>query len=104
MTEDEAKTKWCPMVRMGEGASTDNRNCEQGVISKDPGKGVQWNCCVASACMIWRWDEYGVEYLARDDQLIETGTGGTSPWKQTGIPASGHCGLGGKPWQQSRQS
>lgn len=38
MTEDEAKTKWCPKA----GENRFNRQDEQ---------------CLASACAVWRWSE-----------------------------------------------
>lgn len=37
MTEDEAKTKWCPFVRTGLTAG---------------------RYCIVSGCMMWRWDTY----------------------------------------------
>lgn len=50
MTEEEAKTKWCPFARQdtrggvtsygGEGSSTYPVKC----------------MCIASACMAWRWE------------------------------------------------
>jgi hypothetical protein len=80
MTEDEAKTKWCPMVRHeGEEHGSFNR----GGIS-DPinsfGIAKGYGCgCIASGCMIWRED------LTREEA-------------QNGYQAkSGHCGLGGLP-------
>lgn len=51
MTENEAKTKWCPFARYvshaGEGI---NRwvSAEDTNLSPDPAK------CIASACMAWR--------------------------------------------------
>lgn len=40
MTEDEAKTKWCPFARVVDSArGTD-------------GEGAR---CIGSACMAWRW-------------------------------------------------
>ena len=49
MTEDEAKKKWCPMVRdgiepMGNTAGDENRIPD-------------WSLCIASDCMMWRWSE-----------------------------------------------
>lgn len=49
MTEDEAKTKWCPLVR----ASMTN--------PQDPNHGHVLNygrattACIGSDCMAWRW-------------------------------------------------
>lgn len=44
MTEAEAKKKWCPFTRIAEGDTTINRGY------------VDLTCCIASACMAWRWD------------------------------------------------
>jgi len=80
MTEEEAKTKWCPMARLVAGQETD----EYGVTLV-PDNQVSFNrmaytketklpagaYCVASDCMMWRWYNDG----GRDQ---------------------GYCGLGGK--------
>ena len=70
MTEDQAKTKWCPMTRFKMDEVAVNRH------NGTPGKiDVQFNPpyarCIASECMMWRW------------------------WQ---IEANnGYCGLAGKP-------
>jgi hypothetical protein len=76
MTEDEAKTKWCPHVRHtalpmsnGDAAVYDNRSSE--VAFHVAG------CCIASACMAWRWLD--------DPEALE------------GEPYEGYCGLAGRP-------
>lgn len=46
MTEEEARTKWCPMVRTAD----DNRS-----INQEPQP--KWNCCIGSGCMWWGWEE-----------------------------------------------
>jgi len=71
MTEDEAKKKWCPMVRIGVSSDRnwfDNHN----------GNNV-FTYCISSDCMMWRQD------LTREE--AENG------YKA----ASGFCGLGGRP-------
>lgn len=45
MTEDEAKTKWCPHARVWNGEGTAyNRDFNHG------------ESCFGSACMMWRWN------------------------------------------------
>jgi len=72
MTEDEAKTKWCPFIRETEhpdGVLQTNRS--------DLSRG-SWNC-IGSACMAWRWK---------------------MTWDETGIGVEenfhGYCGLAGE--------
>lgn len=76
MTEDEAKTKWCPMFRVTAyeldapqdyRPQTDNR-----------GRHAPEGNCLGSGCMAWR--VYSV-----DDRTRENG------------PQGGYCGLAGKP-------
>ena len=77
MTEEEAKTKWCPMARALAESSVSaavNRTFESG--AEDP------DCrCLASGCMAWRFDELPHLNLK-------------------GAPAleiHGYCGLAGRP-------
>lgn len=44
MTEDEAKTKWCPMMERGHNANKGGAGFVRGDLS-----------CVASDCMAWQW-------------------------------------------------
>ncbi len=53
MTEDEAKTKWCPHAR-----SLVTLNGENGAIAVCSGNRFEGDnvvVCLASACMAWRW-------------------------------------------------
>ena len=50
MTENEAKTKWCPMARKlahsgDDGFVACNRDADGGLAA-----------CIASECMWWMWD------------------------------------------------
>ena len=67
MTEEEAKTKWCPMARqMFNYGGTFNREVD-GAAPTD--------CrCLASGCMMWRWDG----------------------WASDRRPTDGRCGLAGR--------
>jgi len=52
MTEDEAKTKWCPMVRTG---LTVGMAVNHHVDMNPGGQGVHDETrCIASGCMMWR--------------------------------------------------
>jgi hypothetical protein len=86
-TEDEARKKWCPMVRYlpqpwnflryifhgNTGFTTNRANRAVG------------NNCIASDCMMWRWTGE-----------CKTGVPITSISKH-GPTELGYCGLGGKP-------
>ncbi len=69
MTEEEAKTKWCPMVR---DVRMTNGNLEIGS-----------GYCKASGCMMWKIGPKAVPVKGPYDVSIEIQTG--------------YCGLGGKP-------
>jgi len=74
MTEEEAKTKWCPQARVTRAGTDDatswNRFVDEGVPIPNGSR------CIASACMAWRWD-------VPDPATYE----GRAP---------GYCGLAGK--------
>ena len=71
MTEEEAKQKWCPMVRItiGETDACDNRGNKNGDLATK---------CIASDCMMWAPEVDG-----------RVGNIPTRSGKQ------GHCGLAG---------
>lgn len=83
MTEQGARTKWCPMwrfVQFGnnaewQGRVLTNRNI---FLEEDTDK------CIASDCMMWRWerDRYAEGYELKPDHEDYN---------------KGYCGLGGKP-------
>jgi hypothetical protein len=53
LTEDQAKTKWCPHARAGDNHS------EYRVAVNRCGNSPDVDCfCMASACMAWRWEAY----------------------------------------------
>ncbi len=89
MTEDEAKTRWCPFTRVGG-------------IPASAAAGISWNRwpgedvdtdgpanCVGSACMAWRWSR-DVEWQAKAE----------AEYRRSGrriVPTDGYCGLASRP-------
>ena len=65
--EDEAKTRWCPMQREFE-------ECNGGPVSITVPIHKMYSRCIASACMMWRWDR----------------------WDEKAQSSRGFCGFGGQ--------
>ena len=78
MTESEAKTKWCPMVRM---RISDDSNISGNAIF---GSHEHYGFCIGSECMMWRWH----------DQWLES-SGGMRREPTDQKYRSGYCGLAG---------
>ena len=97
MTEDEAKTKWCPFVRHeGDEGSTFNR----GII--DPlniqgGDPDGYRCtCIGSACMAWRFTNKTALHN-RNQWKSTTDKSGDDAHQEyvKDFPLEGRCGLVG---------
>lgn len=96
MTEDEARKKWCPMARVSIHAPEESRkdfistgNRWQAESSRKSlnvyPQGAQ---CIASDCMMWRW-EVEIDELKLDGNNI-TITADDVVFRETG---HGYCGL-----------
>ena len=85
LTEDEAKTKWCPFARIAFESGSTNRAVVFDRASFDP----KMDRCVGSACMAWRW----VFIDKSTHERTEDGVRGEIDMDYT----RGHCGLSGKP-------
>ena len=82
MTEQEARTKWCPMVRYSSDEMEPSANrWNFGKLGSDERVN-----CLASDCMLWRW-------VMTEDQALYNNT----EYKTTCFKPRGYCGLGGKP-------
>lgn len=74
MTEDEAKTKWCPHVRVIMIGSDDrfigpaNR-----AVDLDGQEGSLGARCIASACMAWRWSRRDWVHVEFTDGTVRDG-------------------------------
>lgn len=106
MTEDQAKMRWCPHVRLkvatglneagdpivDEPQTTFNRVAVNG---ENTAFILNQGCCIASACMSWRWqglwrgrelyEEAGARRKAEDGDY------------EVGSVPVGFCGLAGRP-------
>lgn len=83
MTKQEAKEKWCPMVRniMTPQDSTWRNKAMTNRLDFVE-NGFTESRCIASDCMMWRWSIVGATVNGVYDD---------------NYPVEGYCGLGGKP-------
>jgi hypothetical protein len=97
LTEEEAKTKWCPFARVaGTGvayASTPHAEAWPVTVNRG-GQGERDEvCCIASACMAWRWaDEYRSSSGGCGSSDFLQAAGYPKPYEQLG-----YCGIAGRP-------
>jgi hypothetical protein len=88
MTEDEAKTKWCPFARYDSGDGAPSNRWKQSLPASEPDALNPVACrCIGSACMAWRWQPAGSM-----DRPTRTGPGNASVAR-----TRGYCGLAGSP-------
>ncbi len=81
MTEDEAKTRWCPFTRLLTEAGTGNRVMNKDMLAISD---IATNC-IGSQCMAFRWRTSP----AQAAEVNARGNAGATP--------DGYCGLAGKP-------
>jgi hypothetical protein len=85
MTEDEAKTKWCPQFQVsiaGGPAGQMQRDTWRDKSNRPLEGGGK---CLASACMAWRWQPNWGESPENPAACTEL------------PPIKGYCGLAGRP-------
>lgn len=98
ITEAEAKTKWCPMVRLAvserDGSDGSSVSFNRTAIRNTSDYGTPHAAiCAASACMMWRWHEPWTS-------STEEGVGGDLVLRlsrKPGEPKRGFCGIAGRP-------
>lgn len=96
MTEEEAKTKWCPFNRITPG-NADYHACNNRgeVASRDATLSVN---CIGSACTAWRWGRATSDAPSSIRHPGDTGAAADAYgfWYRDGKPI-GFCGLAGRP-------
>lgn len=97
LTEEEAKTKWCPESRMlvdATGYGAGNRFTGQ----QHPHFVAQTRC-IGSACMAWRWGGVAKQSgeIARSANAVEAAKGDPRRVKEfEGCKPAGYCGNSGR--------
>lgn len=81
LTEEEAKPKWCPMVRQGV-LGTEAPGVNRLMDDKSP-DGLWMGYCIGSECMMWR--EGNPSHVRGTVEVVDRASG------------TGYCGLAGRP-------
>ena len=114
MTEDEAKTKWCPQYQVNGGTDADdNRSTRFNPETKTYGPSLENPKCIGSACMAFRWIPLMADDAFKDAVIKAAADIGdktdskhraakhvTENRAAYGLPVApfdGFCGLAGKP-------
>lgn len=102
MTEDEAKTKWCPPA--GSGAEYPRKIRKYDDVGGPAGT-FAYNC-IGSDCMAWRWKRDPVGWMVSIDgrperywtwdPSSEPGFEGRVSIRPVDLKLTGHCGLAGR--------
>jgi hypothetical protein len=99
MTEDEAKTKWCPFARVVMASSKQAFNAGNRVAIMHDSGAIEINenpthsCCIASACMAWQWAK---PPSVRMETLNRINSPGVES-REIPVAGDGGCGLAGAP-------
>lgn len=93
MTEDEAKTKWCPFVQIALDDAASRYATNRGEIITEGGP-VNLKC-IGSHCMAWRWDR--PEESPNGTFDADRHNGFVTKDCDRKFIYHGHCGLAGKP-------
>ena len=99
MTEDEAKTKWCPQYRVVSQDDDDNRSTRWDKELQEYHPTLQNACCLGSRCMMWRWDKKIINQVEIEKQRYNASYGFGYHMVQPVFEYTGNgfCGLAGKP-------
>lgn len=85
MTEDEAKTKWCPMARVIHFHDNDGPGISPAAGNRGAhGQPKPESLCIASDCMMW---------VATDNEYPTQPSETTVRHPLSNVKPAGHCGL-----------
>jgi len=93
MTENQAKTKWCPFARVMTQFPDRSMVPVSGnrLTDEDGPGGIRGSNCLASACMAWRdTGEISDDKARADREYRELG-------RRLDVARHGYCGLAGRP-------
>lgn len=99
MTEDKAKTKWCPFARTLVTLDRSDTATPVAIGSANRFDGDKMTLCVGSGCMAWRWN---AQVPKKPGEKMGDFRDPKNPrlWvTQVDAPEfrTGHCGLAGMP-------
>lgn len=98
LTEEEAKTKWCPETRIhevrGAGVYVNKPITDENPHGHAKAASV---LCIGSACMAWRWATNGGHYEAVAPNHHGPSFARLIPGTGTLSTTHGYCGKAGKP-------
>ena len=97
--EATARRLWCPMVRIVIGPETSTWQCVA-VTNRCQELDTDKVNCIASSCMMWRWEPQR-EWLDKVEKAIAETNGAFDQHAieemMEMLPRQGYCGLGGRP-------
>lgn len=94
MTEDEAKTRWCPFVRMTASQGEWHVNRDPSLPSSP--QDTQAYHCIGSACMAWRTRHQWFDNAQQDPSWVSYAPYAFEPGPDQERD-DGFCGLAGAP-------
>jgi hypothetical protein len=97
MTEEEAKTKWCPFARVSMAWQSSIGSANRGLTEDEKPLAN----CIGSACMAWRWEGFLRQGSDRKPYLAvterEAYEARSDVYDNRNVARVGFCGLAGKP-------
>jgi hypothetical protein len=98
VTEDEAKTKWCPFARYAVSRKVGDMRAAEGLVVNRGHYGSQefGTRCIASACMAWRNEHREVTVDGVGVIVPDQNSWGNN-YERRQIVSGGYCGLAGAP-------